>query len=116
VATWKDPYSSWDPEGSIEEIPTNEWKSPESSWDAARVYKVPTHLVGRLRYYYKWPGHGGNLWSRLRYFPTRRTVLRFRPTRWVGTLYTRAASQLLSGDFHSLVGISSIDPSGSQLE
>jgi len=54
VATWKDPYSSWDPEGSIEEIPTNEWKSPESSWDAAREFKVPTYPVGRLRYYYKW--------------------------------------------------------------
>ena len=34
--------------------------------------------MGRLRYYYKWPGHGKNLWNRLRYFPTRRTVLRFR--------------------------------------
>ena len=78
MANWKDPYSSWDPAGPIDEIPTNEWKSPESSWDAAREYKVPTHLVGRLRYYYKWPGHGKNLWNRLRYFPTRRTVLRFR--------------------------------------
>jgi len=78
VPTWKDPYSSWDPAGPIDEIPTNEWRSPESSWDAAREYKVPTHLVGRLRYYHKWPGHGKNLWNRLRYFPTRRTVLRFR--------------------------------------
>ena len=78
MPTWKDPYSSWDPAGPIDEIPTNEWRSPESSWDAAREYKVPTHLVGRLRYYHKWPGHGKNLWNRLRYFPTRRTVLRFR--------------------------------------
>ncbi len=78
MPTWKDPYSSWDPAGPIDEIPTNEWRSPESSWDAAREYKVPTHLVGRLRYYYKWPGHGKSLWNRLRYFPTRRTVLRFR--------------------------------------
>ncbi len=78
MPTWKDPYSSWDPTGPIDEIPTNEWRSPESSWDAAREYKVPTHPVGRLRYYYKWPGHGKSLWNRLRYFPTRRTVLRFR--------------------------------------
>ncbi|MED5406518.1 MAG: branched-chain amino acid ABC transporter permease [Pseudomonadota bacterium] len=78
MPTWKDPYSSWDPAGPIDEIPTNEWRSPESSWDAAREYKVPTHLVGRLRYYYKWRGHGKSLWNRLRYFPTRRTVLRFR--------------------------------------
>ena len=78
MTTWKDPYSSWDPDGSIEEIPTNDWKSPESSWDAAREFKVPTYLVGRLRYYYKWPGHGKRLWNRWRYFPTRRTLLRFR--------------------------------------
>ncbi|MEE3287888.1 MAG: branched-chain amino acid ABC transporter permease [Pseudomonadota bacterium] len=78
MTTWKDPYSSWDPNGPIEEIPTSEWRSPESSWDAASEYKVPTHPVGRLRYYYKWPGHGKRLWKRLRYFPTRRTVLKFR--------------------------------------
>ena len=78
MATWKDPYSTWDPKGPIDEIPTNEWRSPESSWDAAREYKVPTHPVGRLRYYYKWPGHGKRLWNKVRYFPTRRTVLRFR--------------------------------------
>ncbi|SVC19473.1 uncharacterized protein METZ01_LOCUS272327, partial [marine metagenome] len=57
---------------------TNEWRSPESSWDATREFKVSTHPVGRLRYYYKWSGHGKSLWNRLRYFPTRRTVLRFR--------------------------------------
>ena len=34
--------------------------------------------VGRLRYYYKWPGHGGMTWNRLRYWPTRRCVLRIR--------------------------------------
>jgi len=78
MTTWKDPYSSWDPDEAGALVPTNDWKSPETSWDAAREYKVPTHLVGRLRYYYKWPGHGTRLWKKLRYIPTRRTVLRFR--------------------------------------
>jgi len=78
MTTWKDPYSSWDPDEAGALVPTNDWKSPETSWDAATEYKVPTHLVGRLRYYYKWPGHGTRLWKKLRYIPTRRTVLRFR--------------------------------------
>ena len=78
MTTWKDPYSSWDPDEAGALVPTNDWKSPETSWDAATEYKVPTHLVGRLRYYYKWPGHGARLWKKLRYIPTRRTVLRFR--------------------------------------
>ena len=44
----------------------------------ARIRRSRLLPVGRLRYYYKWPGHGGMLWNRLRYWPTRRRVLRIR--------------------------------------
>ncbi|HWA43554.1 MAG TPA: branched-chain amino acid ABC transporter permease [Hypericibacter adhaerens] len=78
TGTWTDPTSAFDPEKPFRTVTTDDYMSPEAIWDETRRFKVPTYGVGRLRYYYKWPGHGSMLWRRLRYWPTRRTVLRFR--------------------------------------
>lgn len=75
---WKNPLANWGVENAIEALPANEWKSPQTIWDEVTESRVPLTKVGRLRYYYKWPGHGAHLWSRLRYWPTRRRVLDIR--------------------------------------
>ena len=75
---WTDPTSAFDPEKPLRTAETDTYLPPETVWKENRQFKVPTLGVGRLRYYYKWPGHGSILWRRLRYWPTRRTALRFR--------------------------------------
>ena len=70
--TWRNPLANWGAEGAVEALPTIPFRSPQETWDATRQSKVPMLPVGRLRYYYKWPGHGSRLWNRLRYWPTRR--------------------------------------------
>ncbi|VFU08769.1 branched-chain amino acid ABC transporter permease [Methylocella tundrae] len=76
--SWRNPLYLWDVENAVEELPTGEYVSPQDIWDKTRRSKVPMLPVGRLRYYYKWPGHGGALWGRLRYWPTRRRMLNIR--------------------------------------
>lgn len=78
AGVWKNPLFNWGVERAAEALPAQEWKNPQGSWDQARESPVPLHPVGRLRYYYKWPGHGGRTWSRRRYWPTRRRVLDIR--------------------------------------
>src|SRR5438128_2573695 len=75
---WKNPLFVWGADRAVETLPANEWKNPQSVWDKTRASKVRLLDVGRLRYYYKWPGHGGSSWSRKRYWPTRRRVLDIR--------------------------------------
>ena len=75
---WKNPLANWGVEGAIETLPAKVWTSPQGIWDKVRESRIPLHKVGRLRYYYKWPGHGSRQWSRLRYWPTRRRVLDIR--------------------------------------
>ncbi|MGA0533845.1 branched-chain amino acid ABC transporter permease [Hansschlegelia sp. KR7-227] len=77
-ATWRNPLHVWDVAGAEEEIPANPHVDPQKVWTETRASKAPMLPVGRLRYYYKWPGHGAALWSRLRYWPTRRRVLNIR--------------------------------------
>jgi branched-chain amino acid transport system permease protein len=72
---WKNPLANWEVEGAVETLPSNEWKNPQIVWDRVRESRVPLFRVGRLRYYYKLSGHGAHLWSRLRYWPTRRRAL-----------------------------------------
>ena len=73
---WKDPLAAFDPEKEPPpDVVTNEWLSPATVWDETKSFKTPMHPVGRLRYYRKWPGHGADLWTRLRWWPTRRRVL-----------------------------------------
>ncbi|VTZ23253.1 Branched-chain amino acid ABC transporter permease [Methylocella tundrae] len=76
--SWRNPLYLWDVENAVEELPTGDYVSPQDIWDKTRGSRVPMLPVGRLRYYYKWPGHGGALWSRLRYWPTRRRMLNIR--------------------------------------
>ena len=74
--TWHNPLAVWG-DGNAE-LPTNEFRNHQDVWEATRQSKTKLYGVGRLRYYYKWPGHGDSLWQRLRYWPTRRRVLRIR--------------------------------------
>lgn len=76
--SWRNPLYLWDVKDAVEELPTIDYVSPQEVWDKTRKSKAPMLPVGRLRYYYKWPGHGGALWSRLRYWPTRRRMLHIR--------------------------------------
>lgn len=75
---WRNPLFLWGAKGAVEELPSNPFRSPQEIWAKTRQSKVPLLPVGRLRYYYKWPGHGGRLWRRLRYWPTRRRMLNIR--------------------------------------
>ncbi|MEG6508854.1 branched-chain amino acid ABC transporter permease [Methyloligella sp. 2.7D] len=72
---WRNPLAVWPGGKEIEELPTNAWHSHQDVWRARRESKTKLYPVGRLRYWYKFAGHGGRLWSRMRYWPTRRRVL-----------------------------------------
>jgi branched-chain amino acid transport system permease protein len=75
---WIDPIACHYPEYGTREVETNPHLAHQVTWDETRQFGPSMHLVGRLRYYYKWPGHGGRLWWRTRYWPTRRRVLNIR--------------------------------------
>jgi branched-chain amino acid transport system permease protein len=78
VSTWIDPVACPYPEVGTREGPTHPNLSPQPTWNETTRVRPRMHLVGRLRYYYKWPGHGDRLWWRTRYWPTRRRVLNIR--------------------------------------
>ena len=75
---WRNPLYLWGAKGAVEELPTIPFRSHQQIWREMRASKTKLFEVGRLRYYYKWPGHGSMTWRRLRYWPTRRRVLRIR--------------------------------------
>ena len=75
---WIDPIACHYPEYGTREVETNPHLSHQVTWIETTRFRPKMHLVGRLRYYYKWPGHGGGLWWRTRYWPTRRRVLNIR--------------------------------------
>lgn len=75
---WKNPHASWHGEKASPDAATPTWKDPTEIWENNRQSKAPLYKVGRLRYYYKWPGHGDKLWHRPRYWPTRRRILDIR--------------------------------------
>ncbi len=76
--TWKNPLAVWGAKGGNYEVPTIRVDDPRSEWEQNTAYKVPLYKVGRFKYIYKWANHGGRLWKRLRWWPTRRTVLLIR--------------------------------------
>ncbi|CAN5168830.1 hypothetical protein BH10PSE7_BH10PSE7_10640 [soil metagenome] len=78
ASVWRNPLFLWGAKGSVEELPAHPHRNPQETWDKTRESRVPLLPVGRLRYYYKWPGHGQSIWSKLRYWPTRRRVLHIR--------------------------------------
>src|ERR1700730_7675232 len=75
---WRNPLFVWGAKGAVEELPANPYQSHQDTWRKTRESKARLLPVGRVRYYYKWPGHGTNSWHRLRYWPTRRRVLDIR--------------------------------------
>lgn len=76
--TWRDPTAHWSDADANSEVETIEHRDPAAIWRETTGFNPQTHPVGRLRYYFKWPGHGAKLWSRPRYWPTRRTPLLIR--------------------------------------
>ena len=76
--TWKNPLAVWGAKGGNYEVPSIKVENPRSVWDKNKTYKVPLYKVGRFKYIYKWKNHGGRLWKRLRWWPTRRTLLHVR--------------------------------------
>jgi branched-chain amino acid transport system permease protein len=78
ITKWRNPLFPWGAKGAVEERPTIPFRSHREIWSETRESKAKLFSVGRLRYYYKWPGHGSMTWNRLRYWPTRRRVLRVR--------------------------------------
>ncbi len=75
---WRNPLAVWGAKGGNYEVPTIPVPDPRQVWDENTAYKVPTHKVGRLKYFHIWSSHGARLWRRLRYWPTRRTLLNIR--------------------------------------
>jgi branched-chain amino acid transport system permease protein len=75
---WIDPTGCLYPEFGTREVPANPHLSHQVTWDETTHFRPRMYLVGRLRFYYKWPGHGGRLWWRTRWWPTRRRVLGIR--------------------------------------
>lgn len=75
---WRNPLYLWGVPGVAEEVSTIPYREPVEPWVETRQSKVPLLPVGRLRYYYKWPGHDARAWSKLRYWPTRRRILHIR--------------------------------------
>jgi branched-chain amino acid transport system permease protein len=75
---WKNPLSVWDAKGGNYEVPTIRVPDPKSVWEENTSFKVATHPVGRLKYYHKWANHGQRLWTRRRWWPTRRSMLLIR--------------------------------------
>ena len=100
---WKNPIQAFDPDSEPPpDVPTAPYRRPTETWEETTAYKMPTHPVGRLRYYYKWPGHGERTWLRPRWWPTRRRVLDIRGEYNPKTLQTskdhrRQASDLVGG-------------------
>lgn len=76
--TWKNPLAIWGAKGGNYEVPTIRVTDPKSVWNKNTNYKVPLYKVGRFKYIHKWANHGDRLWKRLRWWPTRRTMLLIR--------------------------------------
>lgn len=76
--TWKNPLAVWGAKGGNYEVPSIRVEDPRSVWDKNKTYQVALYKVGRFKYIYKWKNHGARLWKRLRWWPTRRTLLHIR--------------------------------------
>jgi branched-chain amino acid transport system permease protein len=72
---WKNPLAVWGVKGGNYEVPTIPHKDPTRIWRETTKSRVPLGKVGRLRWYYKWPAHDGETWTRWRWWPTRRNLL-----------------------------------------
>ena len=75
---WRNPLADWGVPGADAPVPIAPHRPPQEPWDETRESRTLLLPVGRFRRYYKWPGHGGWTWHRLRYWPTRRRLLDIR--------------------------------------
>ena len=73
--TWKNPLANWGVKGGNYEVSTPPYKDPHEVWKKTISYKVPITKIGRFHYEYKSSNHGNKIWNRLRWWPTRRTIL-----------------------------------------
>jgi branched-chain amino acid transport system permease protein len=73
--TWKNPLANWGVKGGNYEVFTPPYKDPHEVWKKTISYKVPITKIGRFHYEYKSSNHGNKIWNRLRWWPTRRTIL-----------------------------------------
>ena len=76
--TWRNPLSVWGAKGGNYEVPSIRVPDPRNVWRKNTAFKADTYKVGRLKYYHKWRNHGKGLWTRRRWWPTRRSVLLIR--------------------------------------
>lgn len=72
---WVNPLSVWGTAEGVDVVQTVTSPNPRDTWDANEAYKTKIHKVGRFRWHLVWPNHGENLWTRWRWWPTRRNVL-----------------------------------------
>jgi len=75
---WRNPVAAWRGDAEPDEAVAQPWSDPGEVWRNKRVSHAKLFKVGRLRYYWKWRGHGAATWNRTRYWPTRRRVLDIR--------------------------------------
>ncbi len=76
--TWRNPLSVWGAKGGNHEVPSIRVPDPRDVWRENTAFKVNTYKVGRFKYYHKWKNHGTDLWTRRRWWPTRRSILLIR--------------------------------------
>jgi len=72
---WKNPLFVWGTASGNDEAPSTRVPDPRDTWRKNIAFKVPTHAVGRLKYFLIWRHHGSRTWNRTRWWPTRRNLL-----------------------------------------
>lgn len=71
--TWVNPRAPWG--DTADNLETVQAPDAREVWDATTEFDARTYKVGRLKHYIVWPAHGDRLWSRFRWWPTRRNLL-----------------------------------------
>lgn len=71
---WKNPLAVWGTDTGNPEAPTIRVPDPRDIWQKNTAFRVPTHPVGRLKYFVIWAVHGDRTWDRTRWWPTRRNL------------------------------------------
>ena len=75
---WINPLAVWGTATGNAQAPSIPVPDPRDIWRKTTGFKVPTYLVGRLKYFVIWPHHGSRTWNRTRWWPTRRNLLNIR--------------------------------------
>jgi branched-chain amino acid transport system permease protein len=76
--TWHNPLSPWGTAEGLDEVQSVTVPDPRDTWAKSTAFKATPYRVGRLKYHVVWPNHGARLWSRWRWWPTRRNFLHIR--------------------------------------